>query len=307
MSTQTIKKNIIVGTDSQIQARSATDPTGTIYLSTSEPVYPVTDVKTSTNGTVYTTVLDGSVAKIDLSPYLTSHQTMLYRPVNMNGSEIISNTASTAVNFAAGTNISLTNTPGTGTITISNTASAPALATSSTEGLVKLGSDTVQTEAAQAVSSTADRSYAVQVNSSGQMVVNVPWTGGGGGYLHNIVVSNTGTQTHYFSLIFIDDVPDYTEFFSLNTIPASTSKLYQLCDKLGIIIETTPGSNLSKLSPISRLGSGSEGVHALYLRPTHGLYDVAIQFGGDGSVNASGNVNMTQAANVVVKDYVVAL
>lgn len=211
MSTQTIKKNIIVGTDSQIQARSATDPAGTIYLSTSEPTYPVTDVKTSTDGTVYTTVLDGSVAKIDLSPYLTSHQTMLYRPVNMNGSEIISNTASTAVNFAAGTNISLTNTPGTGTITISNTASAPSSATSSTEGLVKLGSDTVQTEAAQAVSSTADRSYAVQVNSSGQMVVNVPWTGGSSVtlYHHTIKAYLSSANTYW---VFEIDSTDSTPF-----------------------------------------------------------------------------------------------
>ena len=201
MSSQTIKKNIIVGTDSQIQSRLSTDPAGTIYLSTTQPEYPVTDVKTSTNGSTYSTVLDGSVAKIDLSPYLTSHQTMLYRPVNMNGSEIIGNTASTAVNFAAGTNISLTNTPGTGTITISNTASAPSAATSSTAGLIKLGSDTVQTEAAQAVSSTTDRSYAVQVNSSGQMVVNVPWTGGGSVtlYEHRIVMT-LGSTIYYFTI-----------------------------------------------------------------------------------------------------------
>lgn len=48
-------------------------------------------------------------------------------------------------------------------------------ATSSTLGLVKLGSDTVQTVAAQSVSTTANRTYAVQKNSSSQLVVNVPW------------------------------------------------------------------------------------------------------------------------------------
>ena len=49
-------------------------------------------------------------------------------------------------------------------------------ATSSTLGLVKLGSDTQQTVAASSVTATASRSYAIQLNSSGQMLVNVPWT-----------------------------------------------------------------------------------------------------------------------------------
>ena len=43
-------------------------------------------------------------------------------------------------------------------------------------GGVKLGSDTVQMVAANTPTSVADRTYAVQVNSSGQMAVNIPWT-----------------------------------------------------------------------------------------------------------------------------------
>ena len=50
------------------------------------------------------------------------------------------------------------------------------IATSSTAGLVKLGSDTVQSTAANSVTSTSSRTYAVQKNSNGQLVVNVPWT-----------------------------------------------------------------------------------------------------------------------------------
>ena len=49
-------------------------------------------------------------------------------------------------------------------------------ATSSTLGLVKLGSDTVQSTVANSVTSTASRTYAVQKNNNGQLVVNVPWT-----------------------------------------------------------------------------------------------------------------------------------
>ena len=47
--------------------------------------------------------------------------------------------------------------------------------TTTTLGGVKVFSDTVQSVAANAVSSTAGRTYGVQKNSSGQLVVNVPW------------------------------------------------------------------------------------------------------------------------------------
>lgn len=49
-------------------------------------------------------------------------------------------------------------------------------ASSSSLGLVKLGSDTVQSTTANSVTSTSSRTYAVQKNSNGQLVVNVPWT-----------------------------------------------------------------------------------------------------------------------------------
>lgn len=49
-------------------------------------------------------------------------------------------------------------------------------ATSSVLGGVKLGSDTAQSVAANSVTSTAKRTYTIQKNSSGQLVVNVPWT-----------------------------------------------------------------------------------------------------------------------------------
>ena len=43
-------------------------------------------------------------------------------------------------------------------------------------GLGKVFSNTTQTVAANSVSSTASRTYGVQKNSSGQLVVNVPWS-----------------------------------------------------------------------------------------------------------------------------------
>lgn len=61
-------------------------------------------------------------------------------------------------------------------VNVPRTDTTTSSATSSTSGTIKLASDTVQTESAQAVSSTASRTYWVQVNSSWQAVVNVPRT-----------------------------------------------------------------------------------------------------------------------------------
>lgn len=74
-----------------------------------------------------------------------------------------------------GTNFYLTATTG-GRKTIAFSDLAVSQATASTLGTIKLSSDTAQTVAINAVSATASRSYGLQVNASGQGMVNVPWT-----------------------------------------------------------------------------------------------------------------------------------
>jgi hypothetical protein len=74
--------------------------------------------------------------------------------------------------------------------TISSVNTTYGAATSTVPGLIELGSDTAQTVAANAVTATASRSYALQVNAAGQGVVNVPWTNSGG-----TVTSVGGTGT----------------------------------------------------------------------------------------------------------------
>lgn len=66
-------------------------------------------------------------------------------------------------------------------------------ATSTALGGIELFSDTVQTVAANAVTATASRTYGVQVNSSGQAVVNVPWTDTNSG---GTVTSVSGTGSY---------------------------------------------------------------------------------------------------------------
>lgn len=50
-------------------------------------------------------------------------------------------------------------------------------ATSTTAGVVKLSSDSVSNLVPNTISTTANRTYGIQKNDSGQLVVNVPWTG----------------------------------------------------------------------------------------------------------------------------------
>ena len=51
-------------------------------------------------------------------------------------------------------------------------------ATATSLGAVEIFDDTIQTVAANPVTSTASRTYGVQLNANDQMVVNVPWSGG---------------------------------------------------------------------------------------------------------------------------------
>jgi hypothetical protein len=77
--------------------------------------------------------------------------------------------------FTAGTGITC-ETTADGTVTITNTISGASTATSSATGLIKIEDDTDQSVAAESVSTTANRTYGLQLNSSDQGVVNVPWT-----------------------------------------------------------------------------------------------------------------------------------
>lgn len=136
----------------------------------------------------------------------------------------------TKANLTAGTGVSITN--GAGSISIANTApdqtvtltgtgatttsgtypnftinsvnTTYSAATDSVLGLIKLGNATVQTTAANAVTSDASRTYALQVNASGQAVVNVPWTGGSGGTVTGVgataPVQSSGGTTPTISL-----------------------------------------------------------------------------------------------------------
>jgi hypothetical protein len=69
--------------------------------------------------------------------------------------------------------INYTKADGTAVVDANTTYSA---GSSSALGLIKLEDNAVQTTAASAITTTAARTYGLQVNASGQGVVNVPWS-----------------------------------------------------------------------------------------------------------------------------------
>lgn len=102
------------------------------------------------------------------STFLTSH---LYRPIQVNGTQILANNSSSALNLKTGSNIRMTNSNGTVTIDAANTtySAGTGLSLSGTTFSVKTGYTT----------DANNRNYKVAADSSGNLYVNVPWSIGG--------------------------------------------------------------------------------------------------------------------------------
>jgi hypothetical protein len=125
----------------------------------------------------------------------------------------------TAATGTAGTNLTGTGTTGDPyvlAITLPDTNTTYNTATASALGLVKLGSDTTQSVAGNTVSSTASRSYKVQLNSSDQMLVNVPWTDTNTTY--SMMTATTLGLGKLFS--------NTTQTVAANTVSATASRTY---------------------------------------------------------------------------------
>jgi len=163
------------------------------------------------------------------------------------GNALIYDATTTAwenANITAGSGVSVTN--GAGSITIANTApdqtvaltgagattisgtypnftissvnTTYSLATSTVLGLIELGSDTQQTVASNAVTATASRSYALQVNASGQGVVNIPWTD----TVYSLPAATTTVRGG------IELGSDTAQIVAANTVSATASRTYAL-------------------------------------------------------------------------------
>jgi trimeric autotransporter adhesin len=108
-------------------------------------------------------------------------------------SDTVQSTAANAVTSTASRTYGLqVNSGGQGVVNVPWTDTTYSAATSTALGLIELGSDTAQTVAANAVTATASRTYALQVNAAGQGVINVPWTDTNSGGTVTSVATGTG-------------------------------------------------------------------------------------------------------------------
>ena len=110
--------------------------------------------------------------------------------------------------FVTATGALATNLSGAGTtgdpfimtLTSPNDNTTYSVATSSALGLIKLEDDTTQTTAANAVTTTASRTYGLQLNSSNQGVINVPWTDTTTNYTYALSVGAVSSNESTLSL-----------------------------------------------------------------------------------------------------------
>lgn len=132
-----------------------------------------TAISAATSGTDYVIPsgsITGSAGSVSNSLFIradsgTTEGTDLY---TFNGS------ASKSIDIKGGTNITIAKAAGS--LTINSASYSLPKATASALGGVEIFDATVQTVAANSVTTTAARTYGAQLNSSDQLVINVPWT-----------------------------------------------------------------------------------------------------------------------------------
>ena len=154
-----------------------------------------------TSGILKKTAVDTWV--LDTNTYVTSSGVTSVTgtaPIVSSGGNTPSISISAATTSAPGSMSAADKTKLDGIATGANNYVLPT-ASSTVKGGVELFSDTVQSVASNAVTSTASRTYGVQLNSDGQAVVNVPWVDTNTVYTHptgdgNLHVPATGTTNN---------------------------------------------------------------------------------------------------------------
>ena len=168
-----VGSNLLAGGSTVNSFSTISTPSGTSPVADSS-----TDTLTLTAGTGITITGDSATDSITIASTVTDTNTTYdltstgTTTASINLVPSSGGTDSVTITGSGATSVSHS----AGAITISSTNTTYSAATSASLGLVELFSDTTQGTAANAVTSTASRTYGLQLNASNQGVVNVPWT-----------------------------------------------------------------------------------------------------------------------------------
>ena len=179
----------------------------------------------------------------DLSSYLTasSTNTLTNKSGNIsqwandqgyttNSGDITAVTAGTGLSGGGTTGAVTLNVIGGDGITSLSNSIILDLAASTARGGIRLFSDTDQSVAANAVTTTASRTYGIQLNSANQAVVNVPWVEGGGGIALtdlSVTVASVGTANLSYndsSGVFTYTPPNLSSYLTAASTATLTNK-----------------------------------------------------------------------------------
>jgi len=195
--------------------------------------------------------------------------------------------------FVAATGTNGTNLTGSGTtgdpfvMTITSADTTYSAATDSALGLVKLEDGATQTTAAETITTTANRTYGIQFNSSNQLVVNVPWTDTNTTY--SMMTSSALGLGKLFS--------DTTQAEAANSVTATASKTYGIqansSDQLVVNVPWTDtttnyayalsvGAVSSNESTLSLVGSGGGATTTAKFSGTANEIEITTPGTGDG-------------------------
>ena len=191
------------------------------------------------------------------------------------GIELFSNTdqsvAANAVSSTSGrTYGSQLNSSGQLVVNVPWTNTTYGVMTATTLGLGKLEDNTTQTVAANSVSSTSGRTYGVQMNSSDQLVVNVPWTdstpvdsvaASTDNNLKGISVSpTTGNVKVGLNINGLTAVQALADADTLPIYDAGTNKKVSVADLSTAVIERTTFTNLNPAGTSYTITAATHGL-----------------------------------------------